>query len=128
MRGVFHQQGQIPFCFGRCQPFGDPAFQFALAVFDRTVVTGSVTGAVYGDDHQLFQDVVNGPMVQIAAVIPFDKQRRAVAGHVTGQMTCHLLTAGHMRRCHGSKLVAAAQILQVLNITRCVSQPIKGPG
>ena len=43
-------------------------------------------------------------------------------------MTGNLVATVHIVRCHGSKLVPAAQIRQVLDMTGRILQAVKGPG
>jgi hypothetical protein len=81
MGGIFQPKGQRPDGFGSRLPFVRPAFQRAPAVFNRPVVTGRITGTVHRGHHQFIKKIVYRTMVQVPALVPFDKQRWSEPGY-----------------------------------------------
>jgi hypothetical protein len=63
-------------------------------VLDRPIVSGRIWRTVNRDHKGFLQQLVNSKMIEIAAIIPFSKQRRAKPAKQLFQMTGHLFTAG----------------------------------
>ena len=59
------------------EAFGEGALHFVLCLFDASVVLRVCAGAVERDDHVTVENSVNVGMVEVAAIIALDYQRRA---------------------------------------------------
>ena len=69
-------------------------FQLADAFFDAAVVSGVICGAVERDDAFGCNELIDGPVIEQAAIVALEQQRQAVFAEEFAQMIADLLAAG----------------------------------
>jgi hypothetical protein len=109
------------------------AFEFADGLFDRAVVARIISGAVQGDDGVFGQQLIHCVMIEDAAVIALEQERKAMTREESAQVPGDLLTVRfktHQRRegKTGGKVDGVDQQEAAAAAVPAVFGGINGPG
>src|SRR5512139_1172609 len=102
-----------------------------LRLLDGSVIRCVILGAVQRQNQELFQNLVDGCVVQIALVIPLQDEGSTIAIYFIAQVPADLFS-DWILSCHWQELIPRAQILHVTQIeltsqTHVVFRPVHPP-